>query len=57
MTKTEYSAKIKAMAELSRQINRAHIKVFEKHAVDVFEIHRSQHMMLMFISKIGTSIL
>lgn len=51
MNNTEYSAKIKAMAELSRQINRAHIKVFEKHAVDVFGIHRSQHMMLMFISK------
>lgn len=51
MNMAEHSAKIKKMAELSRQTDRVHRKLFEKHAVEAFGIHRSQHMMLMYISK------
>ncbi len=51
MNNQEHSAKIKKLAELSRHADRAHRKLFEKHAVEAFGIHRSQHMMLMFISR------
>lgn len=51
MDRAEHSAKIKKMAELSRQTDRVHRRLFEKHAVEAFGIHRSQHMMLMYISK------
>lgn len=51
MNNAEHSAKIKKMAELSRQTDRLHRKLFEKHAVEEFGIHRSQHMMLMYISR------
>lgn len=51
MNNNEHSTKIKSLAELSRQTDRAHRKLFEKHAVEAFGIHRSQHMMLRFISK------
>lgn len=51
MNGLEHSAKIKRLAEISRQTDRAHRKLFEKHAVEAFGIHRSQHMMLMYISK------
>lgn len=51
MENSEYSAKIKRLAEISRQTDRAHRKLFEKHAVEAFSIHRSQHMMLMYISR------
>lgn len=51
MNGNQHSAKIKKLAEISRQTDRAHRKLFEKHAVEAFGIHRSQHMMLMYISK------
>lgn len=51
MSENQHSAKIKKLAEISRQTDRAHRKLFEKHAVEAFGIHRSQHMMLMFISR------
>ena len=51
MNENQHSAKIKKLAEISRRIDRAHRKLFEKHAVEAFGIHRSQHMMLMYISK------
>ncbi len=51
MNNDEHNAKIKRLAEISRQTDRAHRKLFEKHAVEAFGIHRSQHMMLMYISK------
>ena len=51
MYNNEHSAKIKKLAEISRHTDRAHRKLFEKHAVEAFGIHRSQHMMLMYISR------
>lgn len=51
MNNDEHNAKVKRLAEISRQTDRAHRKLFEKHAVEAFGIHRSQHMMLMYISK------
>ncbi len=51
MDNNDHSLRIKKLAEISRQTDRAHRKLFEKHAVEAFGIHRSQHMMLMYISK------
>ncbi len=51
MNADEHSASIKKMADISRRTDRAHRKLFEKHAVEAFGIHRSQHMMLMYISR------
>ncbi|MBO5912578.1 MAG: MarR family transcriptional regulator [Clostridia bacterium] len=51
MEHSEHNLKIKKLAEISRQTDRLHRKLFEKHAVEAFGIHRSQHMMLMYISR------
>ncbi len=42
---------LKTLVETSKRADRMHRKLFEKHAVDTFGIHRSQHMTLMYISR------
>lgn len=42
--------KLKTTGELLRRNDRMHRRIFEREVAEAFGIHRSQHMMLMFLS-------
>lgn len=42
---------LKKTVDMFRRNDRLHRRLFERRAVEAFGIHRSQHIMLMFISK------
>ncbi len=46
-----YALNLKRSVDMFRRNDRLHRRIFERQAVAAFGIHRSQHMMLMYISR------
>ena len=51
MSNDESLLKLKASVEMFRRTDRMHRSVFEKHTTELFDIHFSQHITLMHISR------
>lgn len=51
MMDTAYDLNLKRSVDMFRRNDRLHRRIFERQAVAAFGIHRSQHMILMYISR------
>ena len=56
MMDTAYDLNLKRSVDMFRRNDRLHRRIFERQAVAAFGIHRSQHMILMYISRPFTSL-